>query len=82
MLKAFSLPPFKPIQQASVEALTYKALVLLALSLGARRGELISLHQDHNFIRPAENWSFVLLYSDRLSCLKQPGARSLQSPIS
>ena len=64
MLKAFSLPPFELIQQASVEALTYKILALVALALGARRGELIGLRRDHCFICPAEYWSFVLLYSD------------------
>ena len=39
-------------------------LVLVALALGASRGELIALRRDHQFIRPAENWPFVLLYSD------------------
>ena len=39
MLKAFPLPPFEAIQQALIEALTYnKALVLVALALGACRG--------------------------------------------
>ena len=64
MLKAFSLPPFEPIQQTLVEALTYKTLVLVALALGACRGELIALRRDRNFICPAADWSFVLLYSD------------------
>ena len=65
MLKSVSSPPFEPIQQALVEALTYKTLVLVALALGAHRKELIALCRDHNFIRLAEDWSFVLLYFDQ-----------------
>ena len=64
MLKVFLGPNFEPIQQVSIEVLTYKALVLVALELGARRGELIALFRDHKFIRPAENLPFALLYSD------------------
>ena len=75
VLKGFSRPPFEPIQQASIEALAYKALVLVALMLGARRGELIALRRDQNFIRPVENWSFVLLYSDPFFMPKTARAR-------
>ena len=63
VLRMLSMAPFEPLQQASLEATTYKAFVLLALALGARRGELIVL-QIGPFIRPAEDWSFVSLYSD------------------
>ena len=38
MLKAFLLLPFEPIQQAALEALTYKALVLVTQTLGAHKG--------------------------------------------
>ena len=38
VLKSFSLPPFEPIQQASVEVLTYQTLVLVTLALAAHKG--------------------------------------------
>ena len=37
--------------------------VLIALALGAHRGELSAIRRGQ-FVRPAEDWSFVLLYSD------------------
>ena len=60
---AFTLVPFEPLDSASLEAITCNMFVLIALALGARRGELCALHQGQ-FVRPAEDWSSVLLYSD------------------
>ena len=47
VLKAFWLPPVKPIHQASVEALTYKVLVLVALALGTQEGAYCSPLRSH-----------------------------------
>ena len=63
MLRAFTLAPFEPLDTVSLEAVTYKTFVLTALTLGARRRELCVLRRGQ-FVRPAEDWSFVLLYSD------------------
>ena len=63
VLRALSTAPFEPLQQASLKVTTYKAFVLLALMLGARRGELIALCRGP-FVCPAEDWSFVLLYTN------------------
>ena len=63
VLHAFMLAPFEPLDSASLEAITYKIFVLIALTLGTREGELCALCRGH-FVRPAEDWSFVLLYSD------------------
>ena len=43
VLHVLSAAPFEPLEQASLEATTCKAFVLIALTLGARRGELIAL---------------------------------------
>ena len=63
VLRALSAAPFEPLEQASLETTTYKAFVLIALALGAHRGELIAIRCGP-FVCPAEDWSFVLLYSD------------------
>ena len=42
----------------------YMTLVLVALALVARRAELLALRRDRQFIHLAEDWFFVLLYSD------------------
>ena len=60
MLRTFTLAPLDP---TSIEAVTYKTFVLTALSIGARMGEFCALRCGQ-FIRPAEYWSFLLLYSD------------------
>ena len=84
VLKVFSLPSFGPIQQASVEALTYKALVLVILALEARRGELIALRQDRNSFAQRRTGLLCYYIPICLSCppLKQQGAGSLRSLIS
>ena len=56
VLTAFSAAPFEPVQTASREALTYIVLVLFC-------GELLALRRGSEFIRPAPDWSSVLLYS-------------------
>ena len=56
------LAPFEPLDTASLEAVSYKTFVLIALALGARRGKLCALRRGQ-FVCPAEDWSFVLLYS-------------------
>ena len=63
VLRAFTLAPFEPLATALLAVVTYKTSVLLALALGARRGELCALHGGQ-FVCLAEDWSFVLLYSD------------------
>ena len=63
VLRALSLAPFELLANASLEAITYKTFVLIALALGACRGELWALRRGQ-FVRPVEDWSFVLLYSD------------------
>ena len=62
VLHTFTLAPFEPLDTASLEAVTYKTFVLIALALGARRGELCALRRGQ-FVHPAEDQSFVLLYS-------------------
>ena len=65
MLCTLSSAPFQPLETAicMLEAITYKTFVLIALALGTRRGELCALRRGQ-FVRPAEDQSFVLLYSD------------------
>ena len=63
MLRVLSLAPFEPLETASLKAITYKTFVLIALALGARRGEFCALRRGQ-FVRPAEDWSFVLLHSN------------------
>ena len=59
---AFSL--FGPRQKVGyilfLEAITCKTFVFIALALG---GELYALRRGQ-FARPAEDWFFILLYSD------------------
>ena len=55
VLRALSLALFEPLETASLEAITYKTLVLIALALGAPRGELCALRRVQ-FLRPAEDW--------------------------
>ena len=55
-------------------------LELVALAFGARRGELIALRRDLQFICLAENWSYVLLYLDLSFCLKPQGV-ALPHPV-
>ena len=62
MLRVFSLAPFEPSATAYLGAITYKTSVFIALALGARRGELCALRRGQ-FVRPAEDWSFVLFFS-------------------
>ena len=62
VLHAFTLAPFEPLDFASIKAVTYKTFVLIALPLGTRRGEFCALCRGQ-FVRTAENWCFVLLYS-------------------
>ena len=62
-LHAFTPAPFELLDSASLQAITYKELVLVTIPLGARRGEFFALHRGQ-FIFPAEDWSFILLYSD------------------
>ena len=54
MLRAFSLAPFEPLDTASLEAIMYKMFVLIALALGARKGELCMLCRSQ-FVRSAED---------------------------
>ena len=63
VLHEFALAPFELFLTASLAAVTYKMFVLTTLVLGARRDELCTLRSGQ-FIFPAEDWSFVLLYSD------------------
>ena len=58
-----SLALFEPLDTASLEAVTYETFVLTALVLGARRGKRCALRRGQ-FVCPAEDWSFVLCYSD------------------
>ena len=60
VLRAFLLAPFEPLETASLEAVTCKMFVLIALTLGAHRGELCALRRGQ-FVCPAEDWSFVLV---------------------
>ena len=43
VLRAFTLAPFEPSVTALLEAVSYKTFVLIALALGACRGELCTL---------------------------------------
>ena len=63
VLRTLLLAPFEPLATASLEAITYKTFALIAFALGTRRGELCALRRDQ-FVRPAEDWSFVLFFSD------------------
>ena len=63
VLHAFSLAPFEPLDTMSLKAVSYKMFVFSALALGACRGELCALRHGQ-FVRPAEDWSVVLLFSD------------------
>ena len=63
VLCVITLAPFEPLDSASLEAIMYTTFVLIALALGTCRGKLRALHRDR-FVRLAEDWSFVLLYSD------------------
>ena len=57
------LAPFEPLKTAMLEAISYRSFVLTALALGACSGELCALRRGQ-FIRPAEDWPFVLLFLD------------------
>ena len=50
----------------------HKKFVLTALALGTHRGELCALHGSQ-FVRPAENYSFVLLFIFRFVVYSQNG---------
>ena len=63
VLRALSLAPFELLETATLEAITYKTFVLIVLALGTHRGKLCSLRRGQ-FIRPTEEWSFVLLFLD------------------
>ena len=52
---------FEPLD--SLEAITYKMFVFIALALGAHSGKLCALRRGQ-FVHPTEDWSFVTLYSD------------------
>ena len=78
VLHALTLAPFESLVTVSLEAVTYKTFCFSALALGARRGELCAFRRGQ-FIRPAEDWSFVLLYSDPSFI---PNTVSLQSRTS
>ena len=54
---------FEPLEAVTLEAIKYKMFVLIALTLGAHRDELCALRRGQ-FVHPAVDWSFVLLYSD------------------
>ena len=60
VLRAFTLATFEPLDTASLKAMTYKVFEITALTLGARRCELCTLLCGQ-FVRPAEDWSFVFL---------------------
>ena len=62
MLRAFSLAPFEPLATASLGSrLTFLTFVSIAFDLSERRGELCSLCLGQ-FVRPAVDWSFELLF--------------------
>ena len=63
VLCPLSLAPFELLETTSLDASTYKSFVLIALTLGARRGELCASRRGQ-FVHPAVHWSFILLYSD------------------
>ena len=48
VLRAFSLASFEPLETATLEAITYKTFVLIALSLGTHRGEHCTLRRGRS----------------------------------
>ena len=80
MLRALSLLPFELLETASMDAITYKSFVLLALTLGVRRGKLSALRRGQ-FVRPAVDWSLVCYTWICRLFLKRPKEDSLQSLI-
>ena len=79
VLRAFSQAPLEPLDSTSLQAVSYKTFVLVALALGTHRGKLRALHRGH-FVHPAEDWSFVLLYSDPLFTPKTAKGRLPTEP--
>ena len=81
VLRAFAAAPFEPVQTASREALMYRVLVLLALATGALHGDFLPLHRGPEFLRPAPDWSSVLLYADPKFLPKTICGRKPTEPI-
>ena len=77
VLCALLLAPYEPLENATLQAITYKTFVLIALALGARGGELCALHLGQ-FVCPAKDWSFFFCYT-QIHCLfaKRPREVSL-----
>ena len=71
----FTLAPFA----ASLDAIPYKIFVLITLALGARTIELCALRRGQ-FVCLAEDWSFMLLYSDPSFIPKTAKARLPTEP--
>ena len=79
VLQAFLLAPFELLGSASFQSVTYKTSVLIVFTLGAHKGKLCALRHGQ-FTRPAEDWSFVLLYSDPLYIPKTAKRRLSAEP--
>ena len=80
VLHALLLAPFEPLNTTSLEDITYKTFVLIALALGDLRGELCTLRRGQ-FVRSEKAGLLCCYILIRRLFPKGPRKNSLQSRI-
>ena len=80
VLEALSLPPYEPLQEASLKHLTLKTVFLLAMASAGRHSELQALVFDPQYIQYKPKEAGVTLYFSPEFMLKNQRSNQVNDP--